>query len=128
MYKVAIQMTRMSQGTSVAAQRMKRQVWKRCWASQEGYIHKPSPAQPSPASPSPAPEPTSSVLDDETTMRVPRKDLKWAARLLQDLPAGKKVRIPARASRDEVPFEVPDVGLGIPTVPSAINPSKPPGP
>ena len=75
-------------------------------------LHKPSPAQPSPPSPSPAPEPTSSVLDDEMTMRVPKKDLKWAAKLLQDLSAGKRVRIPARASRDKVPFEVPDVGAG----------------
>ena len=77
-------------------------------------LHKPSPAQPSPASP--APEPTSPVLDDETTVRVPKKDLKQAAKLLQDLSAGKRVRIPARASRDEVPFEVPfevpDVGAG----------------
>ena len=75
-------------------------------------LHKLSPAQPSPASPSPAPEPTSSVLDDEMTVRVPKKDLKQAAKLLQDLSAGKRVRIPARASRDEVPFEVPDVGAG----------------
>ena len=75
-------------------------------------LHKPSPAQPPPASPSPAPEPTSSVLDNEKTMRVPKKDLKWAAKLLQDLSAGKRLRIPARASRDEVPFEVPDVGAG----------------
>ena len=75
-------------------------------------LHKPSPAQPSPASPSPVPEPTASVLDDETTVRVPKKDLKWAAKLLQDLSAGKRVRIPARSSSDEVPFEVPDVGAG----------------
>ena len=74
-------------------------------------LHKPLPAQPSPASPSPAPKPTSSVLDDEMTMRVP-KDLKRAAKLLQDLSAGKRVKIPARASKDEVPFEVPDVGAG----------------
>ena len=33
-------------------------------------LHKPSPAQPSPAPPSPAPEPTSSVLEDEVTVRV----------------------------------------------------------
>ena len=75
-------------------------------------LHKPSPAPPSPASPSPAPEPTSSVLDDETTVMIPKKDLKWAAKLLQDLSAGKRIKIPARASRDEVPFEVPDVGAG----------------
>ena len=74
--------------------------------------HKPSPAQPSPASPYPAPKPTSSVLEDEVTVRVPKKDLNQAAKLLQDLSAGKRVRIPARASRDEVPFEMPDVGAG----------------
>ena len=39
-------------------------------------LHKPSPAQPSPAPPSPAPEPTSLVLEDEATVRVPKKDLK----------------------------------------------------
>ena len=60
-------------------------------------FHEPSPAQPSPAPPPPAPEPTSSVLEDEATVKVPRKDLKWAAKLLQDLSAGKRVRIPARA-------------------------------
>ena len=75
-------------------------------------LYKPSPAQPSPTPPSPAPKPTSSVLEDEMTVRVPKKDLKQAAKLLQDLSAGKKVRIPARASRDEVPFEVPDVRAG----------------
>ena len=75
-------------------------------------LYKPSPAQPSPAPPSPAPKPTSSVLEDEKTVRVPKKNLKWAAKLLQDLSAGKKVRIPASASRDEVPFEVPDVRAG----------------
>ena len=48
----------------------------------------PSPAQPSPAPPSPAPKPTSSVLEDEKTVRVLKKDLKWAAKLLQDLSAG----------------------------------------
>ena len=45
-------------------------------------------------------------------MRAPRKDLKWDAKLLQDLSAGKRVRILARASSDEVPFEMPDVGAG----------------
>ena len=45
-------------------------------------LYKPSPAQPSPAPPSLAPEPTSSILEDEETVRVPKKDLKWAARLL----------------------------------------------
>ena len=68
--------------------------------------------KPSPDPPSPAPEPTSSVLEDEKTVRVPKKGLKWAAKLLQDLSVSKKVRIPASASRDEVPFEVPDVRAG----------------
>ena len=47
-------------------------------------LYKPSPAQPSPTQPSPeAPE-------DRDTIRVPKKDLKWAAKLLQDLSAGKR--------------------------------------
>ena len=70
-------------------------------------LHKPSPAQ-SPSRPEPAhPDP-----EDEETVRVPKKDLKWAAKLLKDLSAGKKVKIPASASRDEVPFDVPDVKAG----------------
>ena len=75
-------------------------------------LHKPSPAQPSPAQPSPAPEPTLPVPEDGETVRVPKKDLKQAAKPLQDLSAGKKVRMPASASREEVPFEVPDVKAG----------------
>ena len=75
-------------------------------------LYKPSPAQPSSAPPSPAPEPTFSVPEDEKTVRVPKKDLKQAAKLLQDLPAGEKVRMPASASREEVPVEVPDVRAG----------------
>ena len=45
-------------------------------------------------------------------LRVPKKDLKWAAKLLKDLSAGKRVKISARASREEVPFEIPDVKAG----------------
>ena len=62
--------------------------------------------------PSPAPEPTLQVPEDEETVRVPKKDLKWAAKLLQDLSVGKKVKMPASASREEVPFEVLDVDAG----------------
>ena len=36
--------------------------------------------KPSPAQPSPAPEPTSPVPEDEGTVRVPKKDLKQAAK------------------------------------------------
>ena len=68
--------------------------------------------KPSPAQPSPAPEPTSPVPEDEETVRVPKKDQKHAAKLLQNLSAGKRVRMPASASREEVPFDVPDVGAG----------------
>ena len=71
-------------------------------------LYKPSPAQPSPAQPSPAqPSP-----EDRDIIRVPRRDLKWAAKLLQDLSAGKKVKLPVSASRGEVPFTVPDVMAG----------------
>ena len=69
-------------------------------------LYKPLPAQPSPAQPSPeAPQ-------DRDTIRVPKKDLKRAAKLLQDLSAGKKVKLPASTSREEVPFDVPDVKAG----------------
>ena len=69
-------------------------------------LYKPLPAQPSLAQPSPeAPE-------DRDTVRVPRKDLKRVAKLLQDLSAGKKVKLPVSTSREEVPFAVPDVMAG----------------
>ena len=69
-------------------------------------LYKPSPAQPSPAQPSPeAPK-------DRDTVRVPRKDLKRAAKLLQDFSAGKKIKLPVSASKEEVPFVVPDVMAG----------------
>ena len=71
----------------------------------------PSPAQPSPAQPSPA-QPSPEAPKDRDTVRVPKKDLKWAAKLLQDLSAGKKVKLPASASREEVLFDVPDVKTG----------------
>ena len=84
-------------------------------------LYKPSPAQPSPAQPSPAqpsPEQTSpkqpspEAPEDRDTMRVPRRDLKWMAKLLQDLSVGKKVKLPVITSREEVPFTVPDVLAG----------------
>ena len=69
-------------------------------------LYKPSPAQLSPTQPSPeAPE-------DRNTIRVPKKDLKQAAKLLQDLSAGKKVKLPSSVSREEVSFDVPDVKAG----------------
>ena len=69
-------------------------------------LYKPLPAQPSPAQPSPeAPE-------DRDTVRVPRRDLKRMAKLLQDLSVGKKVKLPVSTSREEVPFTVPDVMAG----------------
>ena len=52
-------------------------------------LYKPLPAQPSPAQPSPA-QPSPEAPEDRDTVRVPGKDLKRAAKLLQDLSAGKK--------------------------------------
>ena len=84
-------------------------------------LYKPSPAQPSlaqssPAQPSPEqPSPKQSspeVPEDRDTVRVPRRDLMRAAKLLQDLSAGKKVKLLVIASREEVPFTVPDVLVG----------------
>ena len=79
-------------------------------------LYKPSPAQPSLAQPSPAqpsPEqPSPEAPEDRDTIRVPRRDLKWVAKLLQDLLAGKKVKLPVSTSREEVPFTVPNVMAG----------------
>ena len=74
-------------------------------------MYKPLLAQPSLAQPSPA-QPSPEAPEDRDTIRVPRKDLKWVARLPQDLSAGKKVKLPASTSREEVPFTVPDVMAG----------------
>ena len=74
-------------------------------------LYKPLPAQPSLAQPSPA-QPSPEAPEDRDTLRIPRKDLKRAAKLLQDLSAGKKIKLPVSASREEVPFTVPDVMAG----------------
>ena len=107
--RVAILMIWMSQLMWVEVQRMRRRAWRRCWASPGGCTNlcqQPFPAQPSPAQPSPeAPE-------DRHTVRVPRRDLKRAAKLLQDLSAGKKVKLPVSTSREEVPFTIPNVMAG----------------
>ena len=84
-------------------------------------LYKPSPAQPSPAQPSPAQptpgqpspkQPSPEAPEDRDTVRVPRRDLKRAAKLLQDLSAGKKVKLPVIASREKVPFTVPNIMAG----------------
>ena len=119
--RVAIPMIQMSQTMWVEVQRMRRRAWRRCWVSPGGDNYKPSPAQPSPTQPSPAqpspeqpsPEqPSPEAPEDRDTVRVPRRDLKWAAKLLQDLLVGKKVKLPVSTSREEVPFTVPDVMAG----------------
>ena len=74
-------------------------------------LAQPSLAQPSPAQPSPE-QPSPEAPKDRDTIRVPRRDLKRVAKLLQDLSAGKKVKLPVSASREEVPFTVPDVMAG----------------
>ena len=74
-------------------------------------LAQPSPAQPSPEQPSPK-QPSPEAPEDRDTIRVPRRDLKRAAKLLQDLLAGKKVKLPVITSREEVPFTVPDVMAG----------------
>ena len=74
-------------------------------------LYKPSLAQPSLAQSSSA-QPSPEAPEDRDTVRVPRKDLKWVAKLLQDLSAGKKVKLPVSVSREEVPFTVPDIMAG----------------
>ena len=71
-------------------------------------LYKPSPAQPFLAQPSPT-QPSPETLEDRDTVRVPRRDLKRAAKLLS---VGKKVKLPVSASREEVPFTVPNVMAG----------------
>ena len=74
-------------------------------------LYKPLSAQPFPAQPSPA-QPSPEAPEDRHTVRVPRRDLKRAAKLLQDLSAGKKVKLPVSTSREEVPFTIPNVMAG----------------
>ena len=76
-------------------------------------LPKPAPPSPSPrqheldsheAGPDPVPE------DD--TIKVPKKDLKRAQNILKDMLAGKKVRWGTAASREDIPFSVPEVQDG----------------
>ena len=76
-------------------------------------LPKPTPPSPSPrqheldsheAGPDPVPE------DD--TIKVPKKDLKRAQNILKDMLAGKKVRWGTAASREDIPFSVPEVQDG----------------
>ena len=59
-------------------------------------LYKPSPTQPYPA------QPSNEAPEDRDTV----------AKLLQDLSAGKRVKLPASTNREEVPFTVPDVMAG----------------
>ena len=74
-------------------------------------LEQPSLAQPFPEQPSPK-QPSPEAPEDRDTMRVPRRDLKRVAKLLQDLSAGKKVKLLVIARREEVPFTVPDILAG----------------
>ena len=65
-------------------------------------LNKPPSAEPLP------PEPP--VLE-EGMIKVPKKDLKRAQGILKDILAGRKVHITG-ATREEVPFEVPEVQAG----------------
>ena len=66
-------------------------------------LNKPPPAGPL------LPEPP--VLEEEGLIKVPKKDLKRAQGILKDILAGRKV-CTTRATREEVPFEVPEVQAG----------------
>ena len=54
-------------------------------------------------------QPSPEAPEDRDTVRVLRRDLKWVAKLLQDLSVGKKVKLLVITSREEVPFTVPEV-------------------
>ena len=56
------------------------------------------------AEPGPSPE------DD--TIKVPKKDLKRAQNIIKDMLAGKKVRWGTAASKEDIPFSVPEVLAG----------------
>ena len=108
--KVTILMILTSQTMWVEVRRMRRKAWRRCWVSPGGctnlHWHN------LPLHSHLLHSHLLKLLKTGTPIRVPRKDLKWAAKLLQDLSAGKKVKLPASASREEVPFAVPDVMAG----------------
>ena len=61
------------------------------------------PAPPAPKKPAPEVK--------EGFIKVPKKDLKRAQGILKDILAGRKVRA-SGASREDVPFEVPEVQAG----------------
>ena len=66
-------------------------------------LNKPPAAEPLP------PEPP--VLEEEGMIKVPKKDLKRAQGILKDILAGRKVHVTG-ATREEVPFKVPEVQAG----------------
>ena len=66
-------------------------------------LNKPPPAGPL------LPEPP--VLEEEGMIKVPKWDLKRAQGILKDILAGRRVRVTG-ATREEVPFKVPEVQAG----------------
>ena len=66
-------------------------------------LNKPPSAGPSPPKPA--------VQEEEGMIKVLKKDLKRAQGILKDILAGRKVRATG-ATREEVPFEVPEVQTG----------------
>ena len=85
---------------------------------------------PKPAAPSPSPrqyeldshEAGPDPVPEDDTIKVPKKDLKRAQNILKDMLAGKKVRWGTAASREDIPFSVPEVQDGRPPVSCATSP------
>ena len=67
-----------------------------------------SPRQHEPESQEAGPDP--SPKDD--TIKVPKKDLKRAQNIIKDMLAGRKARWGTAASREDIPFSVPEVQAG----------------
>ena len=87
------------------------------------WLPKPAPPSSSPrqhepesheASPDPVPE--------GNIIKVPKKDLKRAQNIIKDMLAGKKVRWGTAASKEDIPFSVPDVQAGRPLASCATGP------
>ena len=75
-------------------------------------LSRPPPSESSPPEPSAPPAPGKPAPEVEEGFRkVPKKDLKRAQGILKDILAGRRVRA-SGATREDVPFEVPEVQAG----------------
>ena len=75
-------------------------------------LSRPPPSESSPPEPSAPPAPGKPAPEvEEGFIKVPKKDLKRTQGILKDILAGRRVRA-SEATREDVPFEVPEVQAG----------------